>query len=85
MYQSGNMTEKRGLLTKFNLRGCECGKVQVPELQASKGGIEQGWYPDVSTLRMALEDIPEIDPVVRMSSTQRGKITCFECQESDQE
>lgn len=69
-----------GELVKLNLRRCECGKVWVPEMQASKArGIEPGWYDDIASVRRAFESDRTIDPVIRISSSPRGSISCPHC------
>jgi len=74
-------TVARGELVKLNLRQCECGRVWVPELQASKAsGVVSGWYDDVASVRSAFEEDTNIDAVIRISTTDRGRIKCPNCQ-----
>lgn len=73
-------TSSRGELVKLNLRSCGCGKVWVPEPQASKAsGVSHGWYDDVNLARQAFESDAKIDPVIRISSTKRGQKVCPDC------
>jgi hypothetical protein len=79
-------TISEGALVKINLRQCECGRVWVPPMQASKAnGVDAGWYQHLSVAREAFESDSDIDPVLRVSSSKRGQIICPDCQATDEE
>lgn len=75
-------TIAEGELVKLNLRQCDCGTVWVPPTQASKvNGVDPGWYDGLAATRDAFEQDQAVDPVIRISSSKRGKIICPGCQD----
>jgi len=60
----------RGLLAKIRVHGgrCEgCRAIYIPDIQASKVGVEPGWYPSLIEARAALESNPAVEPAIRIN------------------